>query len=359
MRCGAAGSAAARARPNRAVYLDMLSKALRESPRVCRAHHRRPSRRLLAEGATRAGVDVRRFPWIRPLVGRLRLRLPQASRRSTPAIRRAAGVARGDRATPGQRRHHRHRGHRRRPAGAPRRANAGARGGGAAGRSRHRRGRHRPAGGRVRRSALHIAQGGHRPPAGAPRVRRGGGATVVPVFWVDAEDHDWEEVRACTVLDAEFQPRTVTLAAPEGAGRTARRRARARRRRSPSASTPWRRRCRRPTFQAWSTASLREAYQPGIGMATRSRAGSNPLLGPHRPGRLRVRGPGGQAAGCASVFVAGTARRRGEHRALAAEAGERSPRSATAPGRAPARQPRAVPPDGVRTRHPPRRGTTS
>ena len=44
------------------------------------------------------------------------------------------------------------------------------------------------------------------------------GAPVVPVFWVDAEDHDWDEVRSCTVLDAEFQPRTITLAQPEGAG---------------------------------------------------------------------------------------------------------------------------------------------
>jgi bacillithiol synthase len=41
---------------------------------------------------------------------------------------------------------------------------------------------------------------------------------AVAIFWVDAEDHDWEEVRSCTVLDANFQPRTVTLAPLEGAG---------------------------------------------------------------------------------------------------------------------------------------------
>ena len=41
---------------------------------------------------------------------------------------------------------------------------------------------------------------------------------AVAIFWVDAEDHDWEEVGSCTVLDEAFQPRTVTLAAPEGAG---------------------------------------------------------------------------------------------------------------------------------------------
>jgi bacillithiol biosynthesis cysteine-adding enzyme BshC len=44
------------------------------------------------------------------------------------------------------------------------------------------------------------------------------GAPVVPVFWVEADDHDWNEVRSCTVLDAELQPRTITLPAPEGAG---------------------------------------------------------------------------------------------------------------------------------------------
>jgi len=41
---------------------------------------------------------------------------------------------------------------------------------------------------------------------------------AVAIFWVDAEDHDWAEVRSCTVLDAEFQPRTVTLPDVEGAG---------------------------------------------------------------------------------------------------------------------------------------------
>lgn len=44
------------------------------------------------------------------------------------------------------------------------------------------------------------------------------GCPAVAVFWVDAEDHDWEEVSSCTVLDETFQPRTVTLAPPEGAG---------------------------------------------------------------------------------------------------------------------------------------------
>ena len=44
------------------------------------------------------------------------------------------------------------------------------------------------------------------------------GITAVPVFWIDAEDHDWEEVRRCTVLDDEQTPHTVTAADVEGAG---------------------------------------------------------------------------------------------------------------------------------------------
>ena len=40
---------------------------------------------------------------------------------------------------------------------------------------------------------------------------------AVAIFWVEAEDHDWDEVKSCTVLDAEFQPRTVTLPDLEGA----------------------------------------------------------------------------------------------------------------------------------------------
>jgi bacillithiol biosynthesis cysteine-adding enzyme BshC len=45
----------------------------------------------------------------------------------------------------------------------------------------------------------------------ARRNERDNHVPTVAVFWVDAEDHDWEEVRSCTVLDAEFQPRPVTL----------------------------------------------------------------------------------------------------------------------------------------------------
>jgi len=52
----------------------------------------------------------------------------------------------------------------------------------------------------------------------ARKTEREHGAPAIAVFWVEAEDHDWEEIRSCTVLDAGFQPRTVTLPDLEGAG---------------------------------------------------------------------------------------------------------------------------------------------
>ena len=47
----------------------------------------------------------------------------------------------------------------------------------------------------------------------ARRAARELGAPVVPVFWVDAEDHDWNEIASCTILDA------AAAAAHDHAGR--------------------------------------------------------------------------------------------------------------------------------------------
>ena len=52
----------------------------------------------------------------------------------------------------------------------------------------------------------------------ARQVSREHNVTVVPVFWIDAEDHDWPEVSGCTVLDAESAPITVRLGDLAGAG---------------------------------------------------------------------------------------------------------------------------------------------
>ena len=45
----------------------------------------------------------------------------------------------------------------------------------------------------------------------AAQVERDHGVPAVAIFWIDAEDHDWEEVRSCTVFDSDLAPRTVSL----------------------------------------------------------------------------------------------------------------------------------------------------
>ena len=103
---------------------------------------------------------------------------------------------------------------------------------------------------------------------------------VVPVFWIDAEDHDWPEVSGCTVLDSEFAPTTVRLADLPGAGT------------QPIArlqltdaihaaldqlavALP------ETEFRADVIAALRSAYVPGRGMAAAFGVFLEHVLGPH------------------------------------------------------------------------------
>jgi len=51
----------------------------------------------------------------------------------------------------------------------------------------------------------------------AAQVSRDHAVPAVAVFWMDAEDHDWEEVRSCTVFDETLTPRTVALPSRPGA----------------------------------------------------------------------------------------------------------------------------------------------
>jgi len=55
----------------------------------------------------------------------------------------------------------------------------------------------------------------------ARRIGDEHGVPVVPVFWIDAEDHDWAEVHACGVLDHELALCEIEAPAPEGAGERA------------------------------------------------------------------------------------------------------------------------------------------
>jgi len=100
----------------------------------------------------------------------------------------------------------------------------------------------------------------------ADQVSRDHKVPTVAVFWIDGEDHDWEEVRSCAVFDEQLAPRTVSLPARPNADP------------SPVATI---------TLDAHVTAAidelsgllpatafrdglladLRKAYKPGIGMA--------------------------------------------------------------------------------------------
>ena len=114
----------------------------------------------------------------------------------------------------------------------------------------------------------------------ARRVTEQHGTPAVAVFWVDAEDHDWPEIASCTVLDADLQPRTVTVPPPAGAGEL------------PVASLAFDEAIEDsiaqladalgPTdFSQWVIGRLRSAFQPGGGVADAFARWLEDLLGPH------------------------------------------------------------------------------
>ena len=114
----------------------------------------------------------------------------------------------------------------------------------------------------------------------AAKVEREHKVPVVPVFWIDAEDHDWPEVSGCTVLDTELGPSTIRLADLDGAGDLPI----ARLRLTPDstaavdeleAALP------DSEFKAAIIHSLRKAYAPGVGMATAFGVWIEEVLGPH------------------------------------------------------------------------------
>lgn len=114
----------------------------------------------------------------------------------------------------------------------------------------------------------------------AAQVSAAHGVAVVPVFWIDAEDHDWPEVSGCTVLDGEFQARAIRLADLAGAGElpiarltldagieTAIE--------ALAAALP------ETEFRADLLGDLRRAYAPGAGMAAAFGVWLERVLGPH------------------------------------------------------------------------------
>jgi bacillithiol synthase len=52
----------------------------------------------------------------------------------------------------------------------------------------------------------------------AERVASKHSVPAVAVFWIDAEDHDWNEVKSCGVLDRDLQFHSITVGNAPGAG---------------------------------------------------------------------------------------------------------------------------------------------
>ena len=217
------------------------------------------------EPSVRMAVDVRRFPWIRRLAADYAYDFPCASRRFSPAIRRPRRLGRRDRAhagpsPPSQR----HRGGHRGAAGAPRRAAPRARSGAPACRSA-RPSRSSPAS-RPGSSADRCSRCSRRSRRSSSpnRSRAITACPAVAIFWIDAEDHDWDEVRSCTVFDDEPDAAHGVALPPRPAGdpragrdRRARRLDQRRARRARTACCP------PPNSAPRLLADLRAAYSAG------------------------------------------------------------------------------------------------
>jgi len=100
----------------------------------------------------------------------------------------------------------------------------------------------------------------------ADQVAREHGVPTVAVFWIDAEDHDWNEVRSCTVFDDAFGTRTLSLPMRSGVDH------------APVGPTPLdgsigpvldelAQALPKTEFSTGLLAQLRGAYAPGVGVA--------------------------------------------------------------------------------------------
>jgi bacillithiol biosynthesis cysteine-adding enzyme BshC len=153
----------------------------------------------------------------------------------------------------------------------------------------------------------------------ARRAQATYGTPTVAVFWVDAEDHDWDEVHAADVLDADFVPRRIALARVDGAGQR------------PVASLllddQVRQTCAEleaaltPTeFTAELLTSLRRHYRPGESVATAFAAWMDELVGRH--GLVVFDGADAEAKPLVADLFARELERPGSTSRLAREAGD-------------------------------------
>lgn len=114
----------------------------------------------------------------------------------------------------------------------------------------------------------------------AIRIEREHGVRTVPVFWVEAEDHDWAEVRSTMVLDAAQQPREITTPDLPGAGRV------------PVAQLVFdegvsasidelKAQLASTDFTPWLETTLRDAYRPGVAVGEAFARFLETVLGPY------------------------------------------------------------------------------
>ena len=112
----------------------------------------------------------------------------------------------------------------------------------------------------------------------ARRVASSHGAPAVPVFWVESEDHDWAEIRSAEVLDQELNVRQIALPDLAGAGT------------QPAASllldksitvalTQLEAALPATEFTNDLLARLRESYRPGLSMGSACARWLDALLG--------------------------------------------------------------------------------
>jgi bacillithiol biosynthesis cysteine-adding enzyme BshC len=100
----------------------------------------------------------------------------------------------------------------------------------------------------------------------ADQVRAEHGVPAVPIFWIEGEDHDWDEVKTCGVLDSDLNVCRVSLGDPPGAHHTAVARVRLDES-AAGAIAELGNLLQRTEFTTPLLDSLKQAYQPGAGMA--------------------------------------------------------------------------------------------
>ncbi len=153
----------------------------------------------------------------------------------------------------------------------------------------------------------------------ARRIADDHGVPAVAIFWIDAEDHDWDEVRSCGLLDSELALRSVSIGNPAGAheGPVARVRLDAG---ADAAVAAVEATLPATEFSAPTLALLRQAYQPGTGMADAFGAWLESLLG--SSGLIVFDASDPAAKPLASALFARELERAGESARLAGAAGE-------------------------------------